>query len=74
MSLRLGLSASWQEDTLECEFLFLFAWILHFWISWDVSEIKLVVWGEYVEDLKPILVTKAILNLKLYNLNCFTGI
>ena len=29
------------------------------------------VWGEYVEDLKPILVTKAILNLKLNILNCF---
>ena len=31
----------------------------------------MVVWGEYVEDLKPILVTKAILNLKLNILNCF---
>ena len=42
-----------------------------FRILWDVSQIKLECLGEYVEDLKPILVTKAILNLKLNILNCF---
>ena len=45
--------------------------ILYFCILWDVSQIKLECLGEYVEDLKPILVTKAILNLKLNILNCF---
>ena len=49
----------------------LFWWILHFWISWDVPEIKLVVWGGICGRLEAYIGYKGDIKSKVVQLELF---